>query len=190
MYFLLTVLYLLPYISIECSLVLVFWEHVYYFSLFLLLSTTHIFHIPVRDLLSDVQLPVFPDVPQSNTTFRSLCNFCLLYLRALFIFTKQKPEQGKRIVPLTQPKALPQLQAGLANTLSRPELSANLSIMPWAGESTALSQFLSWSITVPGKPCKCLGALYHHFQSHCPLPAHAGCLCHCSKQLNSSHGRD
>lgn len=127
MYFLLTVSYLLPFISIECSLVLVFWEHEYYFSLFLLLSTTHIFHIPVRNLLSDVQLLVFPDVPQSNTTFRSLCNFCLLYLRALLIFAKQKPEQGKRIVPLTQPKALPWLQAGLPNTLSRLALSANLS---------------------------------------------------------------
>lgn len=85
-----------------------------YFSLFLL-STTHIFHIPVRDLLSDVQLSVSPDVPQSNITFRQLCNFCHLYLRALLsIFTERKPEQGKRIVPLTQPKALPWLQAGLA----------------------------------------------------------------------------
>lgn len=53
-------------------------------------------------------------------------------------------------------------------------------IMPWAGESTALSQFFSWGITVPGKSCKCLGALHHHFQRRCPMPAHAGCLCHCS----------
>lgn len=44
MRFLLTVLYLLLFISIEHPLVLVFF-----------LSTTHIFYIPVRNILSDIK---------------------------------------------------------------------------------------------------------------------------------------
>lgn len=126
----------------------------------------------------------------------SFCNFCHLYLKALFsILTKTRNQSRART------RALPWFQTGLAHILGRLTFLAYL-VTPLCPEKGDLLYSPLWhpsslpkALQLKQNPVRCLSALHHPFWRHCPVcgtgppppSASMDCLCHCS--ISSRYGK-